>query len=305
MSDRFSYHAHGLAVVSEIALPELLPREGADRADLRIAFDPSAGDAAARHGGGRAGFDFVAIGPGDAVMAVGDLGAIRVRDGARVGVSLRPGADPDLLRLFLIGSAIGMALHQRGLLVLHAATVVGPDGARAIVGPQGAGKSTLAAALGRRGFAVFGDDVIAVRQQGEVATVAPASGVFKVTPRTLAALALSPEGLRPVGGPVDKLYLPNRIAGGEAADLREVVVIGTDPAAEPALRPLTGFEALTALATHTYRPHYVDLLDRRAAHFCQIAALAGGVPVRALSRPWGLDGLDETAGLLDRVWRTG
>jgi len=129
--------------------------------------------------------------------------------------------------------------------------------------------------------------------------------VFKVTPRTLAALALSPEGLRPVGGPVDKLYLPNRIAGGEAADLREVVVIGTDPAAEPALRPLTGFEALTALATHTYRPHYVDLLDRRAAHFCQIAALAGGVPVRALSRPWGLDGLDETAGLLDRVWRTG
>lgn len=53
-------------------------------------------------------------------------------------------------------------LAHRGELVLHAAAVLGPNGAILFVGESGRGKSTLAASLHQRGFALLGDDAIVI-----------------------------------------------------------------------------------------------------------------------------------------------
>lgn len=71
------------------------------------------------------------------------------------------------MRLFLLGSAFGALLHQRGLLPLHANAVEIDGRAFAFMGPSGAGKSTLAAWFHRQGDSVIADDVCVVGFGGD------------------------------------------------------------------------------------------------------------------------------------------
>ena len=67
---------------------------------------------------------------------------------------------------YLLGQALGLAQRLRGTVCLHASGIVLSEGAIAIVGPQGAGKSTTAAAFLRLGYPVLADDVVPVIQNG-------------------------------------------------------------------------------------------------------------------------------------------
>jgi hypothetical protein len=62
----------------------------------------------------------------------------------------------------LFGPIIGFVLHLRGTPCLHASAVVIDGRAVAFLGHSGAGKSTMAAAFVRRGFAALTDDVLAL-----------------------------------------------------------------------------------------------------------------------------------------------
>ena len=83
-----------------------------------------------------------------------------VEDGRAVRYETERGAEESDVRAFLLGSVWAVLGWQRGLLPLHASSVArGPD-LHAFSGGPGAGKSTLAAALARHGYALFTDDVL-------------------------------------------------------------------------------------------------------------------------------------------------
>ena len=104
--------------------------------------------------GGRIGID------------VPEVGRYACSDGVLITVEAAPGASEDALRLFLLGSALGCLLTQRGLLVLHGNAFVVDGGCAVVLGHSGAGKSTLAAEMHRRGHLVLSDDVVPVDAAG-------------------------------------------------------------------------------------------------------------------------------------------
>ena len=67
----------------------------------------------------------------------------------------------------LVAQALPFAAVLRGLEVLHASAVEVDGGAVAFVGRSGAGKTSLALALCRRGAAFLSDDVLALERVGE------------------------------------------------------------------------------------------------------------------------------------------
>ena len=90
-----------------------------------------------------------------------------------------------------------LILPALGTEVLHASGVVGAAGVVAFCGPSGTGKSTIAVALARRGFAIWADDAIAVDPTGPEPTAVPLPFTVRLRPESARLLGdLADVGIR-------------------------------------------------------------------------------------------------------------
>jgi hypothetical protein len=87
------------------------------------------------------------------------------RDGLRLRCAPRGAYDEDWQR-FLIAQVLPFAATVRGLEVLHAGAVVIGGRALLLLGPSGAGKTTLALALTQLGAGFLADDAVALESAG-------------------------------------------------------------------------------------------------------------------------------------------
>jgi len=184
------YALCGWRVASEIALPDLPRWSGDARApDVTIAFgevptmaDPVLQTALVQiDAEGRARFG---------IDAVADY---LVEDGTRITIAPRIGRDDPAIRLFLLGSGLGFLCHQRGVLPLHAASVIVDGTAICFAGASGSGKSTLVDAFARRGYAVLSDDVSPVDVSGTAPHILPSLRRIRLWSDSLANGGWSPD----------------------------------------------------------------------------------------------------------------
>jgi hypothetical protein len=89
-----------------------------------------------------------------------------VEAGAHLNVRWTSSYQIDDIPSVLLGPGFASVLHLRRAFVLHASVVKIGAGAVLIVGTSGAGKSTTAAALVRRGFPFISDDVAVLESSG-------------------------------------------------------------------------------------------------------------------------------------------
>jgi hypothetical protein len=98
--------------------------------------------------------------------------------GAAVTAVPEPSANSEAVCDVYQRSVLPLALQALGLEVLHASAVLGPEGLVSLCGVSRSGKSTLAYALSRRGYAVAADDAVAF-------TRSPGGLVVKLLPFSL------------------------------------------------------------------------------------------------------------------------
>jgi hypothetical protein len=89
---------------------------------------------------------------------------------------------------YLVGPVLGLLLRFRGVVCLHASAVALGDRAVVFLGPEGAGKSTTAAALAQRGHAVIADDVVGLIEQDGHFSVLPAYPHLSLWPDSVTML---------------------------------------------------------------------------------------------------------------------
>jgi hypothetical protein len=301
VSSPFAYRAFGLNILSGLELFELpISAVAPESIDLHIELvdavvtdmPPEAEDA------------FVATASGACVLRVLDTADYLVDAGASIRMALHPQGDLGMAKLYLLGSALGLALHQRGLLVMHASGVLHSGRVTMFVGDSGAGKSTLAAELARSGRGVLADDLLAVdlAEPGRP-MVWPGARSFKLWADTLDALGLEKEESRQVSNRLDKYFTLNpRTLADAPYPLAEIMVLDTCEAGDAAtVEIMASLQAVSAVSTFTYRPEFVGLLGRQAEHFRQCATLASQVTVRRFRRPWDPARIRSSVELLERL----
>lgn len=213
--------------------------------------------------------------------------------GDRITIDSLPGASNDAIRLFLLGSALGVTLAQRGYLVLHGNAFQIGDGCAVVLGHSGAGKSTLAAEMDRRGYAVLSDDVVPVNAQG---FAIPGWARMKLWQDALDRLGRSSEDLARVNAAHQKFHVPLRRPPLTALPVRWVYLL--DRHEGPlALTPLNGATVFDCLHEHAYR-NEVLVGELRQTHFIRSATLADQARFARLDRPYGLDTVASSADLI-------
>jgi hypothetical protein len=289
------YRAYGLEIASQRALP-LRASSSRQEPDLRILYSaPTA--------------PLVPSGPDRRALVRGEAGWSLRYDNEKGGwLAFDYAARERTLRVSgsvpweewegpLSGVVCGVLLRLGGATLLHAACLDVGGGAIAILGASGDGKSTLAGALVSGGAVLLSEDLLAVG-------VGPAG--YLAEPGA-PSLHLLPDAHRSLGLPYDaalirgdgkiRLTLPS--AGTEAVPLSAIFILrrGGD-CAQPSLERLSGAAAVAGLAEHLYGSSWIRPPDTADLLFC--ARLKREVPVFAVSRPWSLDELAETADLLTR-----
>lgn len=237
-------------------------------------------------------------------FAYGDATEFLVSPAGDVVQAFTPaGATAEDTRTYFVGPVMGWVLRLRGLVCLHASTVVIGNHAVAFCGHPGAGKSTTAAAFAERGYPVLAEDIAALDDCGDSFFVRPGYPRVNLWPDSAAALRGSADALPAITPNWGKRFLPLEQSQGGfqsvRAPLAAVYVIGERrEQAEPEIRSIESVEALIALASNTYTPYLLDE-PMRAREFDVLTRLVRHVPIRSLRPPNTFTGIDRLcAGIL-------
>lgn len=222
---------------------------------------------------------------------------IEIRGGREILVDAERGMDARSLRLCLLGPAMATVLRQRGHVVLHASCVREGRNAFAFLGAAGAGKSTIALALARRGFSLVTDNVLAVHD-GRNPLVYRAQAQIKCSPDIFSRYAFSAERHERVEADNPKRSVHLKSTGrGTAAVLRHVYVLGQG--ARAVIRPVNKCQALLEMARHPCGIVPAET-DARPEHFSALARIASRVPFFSLTHERGLKHFEAFVDLVER-----
>lgn len=298
-----SYHAFGLRIAAPFALPELgqpdrdAPASGAGH-DLviRLGTVPDVLPTVAGKG------VLYQAAPGRFLFRLHNIGSFLVKDGQEIVASLAPGVTPRDMRVFLLGSVLGAALHMRDILPLHASAVVVDGKAVLFAGHSGAGKSTLAGLLGRNGRPVIADDLCAVSRTptGEFQAW-PGCTHLKLWADALNILGLEKTAYDRVRDSLSKFGVPlcDAQAAHASLPIGTIYVLTSEKEKHLDLRTLAGTEKIRTLQAHVYRPRFQRPFGVESQKFAMILDLARRTRVPAVCRPENADLAGELAKLIE------
>jgi len=287
-----TYRLFGLGLRSEIGLAGLAPMAEAGTPDVEILVG------AVAPGDHPPGYSRIAEGT---LLFIPKVGRFLIRDGAEIVVDPAPEASERNLRLFLLGSAFGALLHQRGLLPLHANAIDVGGRAVAFSGHSGAGKSTIAAWFHDRGDPVLADDVCVIGFSPAGRALAyPGIPRLRLWRQALEASGRDSGAYDRSFDQLDKYDVPTRAdAALEPLPLNAIYLLRQAEAGDQAgIERLNGVDAVEMLVENTYRGGYLKTIGRTGEHLAACVRIARSVPIFRASRHWGFDRFDVEAGRL-------
>lgn len=274
-----TYRMYGLVAQSDWILPECLPvPDSVISADVIIRLGP-----VPEKGINPASNDtYEQSIEGEFWLNIEEVARYWIRHGHEIIIEPYPGADEESIRVFLLGSAIGALLFQRGLLLIHGNAIEVNGGCLVCVGDSGAGKSTLAAAFLQQGYRLLADDVVPVTEQG-MAT--PGFPRIKLWGETARQFGIETDGLRRIMPDMDKYNVPLGERFCETPLPVKWVYVLDAVDEDFTCLPYEGMNRFEPLHDNTYRVHFLDAMALKPRHLQQVAKLAGNIHMAKIHRP--------------------
>lgn len=220
------------------------------------------------------------------LITIDSVARYLIKDGKEIAVDPCEGADPNLVRLFLTGSAFGVLLLQRGILPLHGSSVLTSHGAIIFCGASGHGKSTLAAAFAKRGYSVMSDDVSALKFTENGFLLVPSTPHIYLCHDALEGLDLEYVNLRRAAERDDKYEVSiNHHASCQPVAVQSIYVLQPENVPSVILSTLSGFEKITSLINNTYRLQFIEPMKLTSWHFNRSTEIAARTRVLTVHRP--------------------
>lgn len=216
-------------------------------------------------------------------------------NGRRIACRSLDGAALEAFQTYLLGQVLSFALLKQGVEPLHSTAVIVEGEAVGFIGDCGYGKSSLGAAFLQAGHPLLTDDLLVVKEAGDVFMTHPGPPRIKLFPD----IAKSLLGERVTGTPMNpltpKLVIPlgkdQTMVWQEVSPLKAIYVLRppweTPRGDRITIRPLSPRQAFVELLKNTFNAMVVEPA-RLERQFEVTARLANRIPVKSLSFPRNL-----------------
>lgn len=288
----YRYFAFGLEIESQLPVPELLPGNPVlpSQISIQLADVPDSLSAPVFSGVRFQGST------NEFLLSVDNVAKYLVKNGNTILIKPLPNASEKDIRLFLMGSALGALIHQRGLLPFHGSSVIIHNKAVVFSGISGAGKSTLAATFVKKGFSLITDDVCVITLDQETNPIVhPGYPQMKLWADSLEKIGGKNENLTLVRDGIKKFSLPVRPHFHQTPEvLSGIYIISTKNTEGFRIETVKGIEKFNMLKNNTYRLNFIKGTGTTSSHFKHIEAMARHCFVKKIERPskgFHLDGL--------------
>ncbi|MCK9372320.1 MAG: hypothetical protein M0P91_03925 [Sulfuricurvum sp.] len=205
------------------------------------------------------------------LLKIQEVGNYLIRNGNEIIIDPLPDVPEQELRLFLLGSAIGALMNQRGYLLIHASAIATPKGAILFTGPSGVGKSTTIQGFIERGYQKMSDDAIALYydESSKKVMILPSYPNAKLWQKSADILGKNTDNLPRIRPTFDKFYLSTKeYFCNTPLELAAVYqIVPTRLAVDIELEEVNSMEKLQILFRNVYRKVYAENLHHKQNHF--------------------------------------
>jgi hypothetical protein len=239
-------------------------------------------------------------------FAVQKVGRFDVVGGKRIRITAARSADLVAVRVYLLGSAMGAILHQRGVVPIHAGAVEKDGKVFAFSGAQGIGKSTLAACLSRSGFRVVCDDVLPLdRIDRSGVSIRPSLEFVKLLPDAEQAISGFHAPLETINRLTGKRYYQIEGADTSMLDLTALYFLQAQEDLEDVqIDETPPLDMVNRFMTNIYRPNLAVILKRERQMIQAAVAFQKEVRCFTVSRPLNTVPPDMFAGIMADHFRS-
>jgi hypothetical protein len=299
-SNRFQ--AFGLIIHSEIPLPGLFPYTGEEESDVYIVM----GSVPLQLENPSLTGVLYQVKENQFLLRIEGVASYLVEGGQSITIQPASGSEEKEIRIFLFTSVLGALLHQRGEFPLHASAVVKDGHAFAFCGPSGVGKSTLAAALQRRGYHLIADDITVVRLNPQKQPIAvPGFPHLKLWKDALNHLGIDRVERHLLRQNMEKYALHPQNTYTEVVPLKTIYCLGVENNQyQESLEPIKGHSKVGFLTSNTYRGRFLKGMEIGNRHFLQVNAIARSVRMVSLQRTKNLDRIENLLDLLEKDFQS-
>jgi hypothetical protein len=287
MNKKFKYTGFGLKILSDMEFPELMPANF-ETEDITIAIGK---------------IDDVDI-PGKTApqkispslrnkfyLDVPEVAKYLTSNGKSILVEPYVTSTEGTIRLFLLSNAMAALLMQRNQILLHSSAIVDQNELILFMGESGAGKSSIAAELSKRGYRIFSDDICVllpiVKDDKSVHAIS-SYPMMKLWDDTINALDddqfEKTHKLRPKADKYGHYF--HASFDTNAYPIKKIFILNpTNEVSEYTHRKITGLEAFELVGKNTYRSHFIMENDLQKLHMEIISGLILRAEIIILYRP--------------------
>lgn len=236
------------------------------------------------------------------LLRIKRVGSFRIAGGREVMINKIFDVDDDLVRVYLLGSVLGVILYQRELLPLHGNAISTGDSCIAFLGHSGKGKSTLAAAFMRRGYKTLSDDICTLNiLPSKIPVVLPGIPNIRLWEDSLNKLEIDSSKLHKAYPGEEKFQLPIGMQYiNTPLPLKYLFILDTHKEQNFRIETLSILDRMRLIKTHSYRTHLPAKMGISQRHFSQCSDIVEHIPILQIFRPEESFLIEELVDLIEK-----
>lgn len=282
-----TYQAFGLTIASEIELDEMVSCHTVQPdVTIRLGNVPDSIENVTIYSNNRV------IGKDKFMIDIKGISRYYVENGNLILLEPYENALFEEVKLYLLGSCMGAILYQRRILPLHGSCINIAGHGVLLTGKSGAGKSTIASALLKKGGKLVTDDVAATRinefQEPVVYSSYPSQKLWDDAIERI-GLSGQKKSLNRVSSVFNKYSINSQTCFFDSSiplqTIFEIIPVESAAVEELLVEEVSGTEKLNIISKNSYRRFLPQAMCIKDWHFQECISIANKVKIYRILRP--------------------